>query len=117
MNGPGRYPPKLYIRFANEFAVVLSCGSIVASIIPVIGGKINPPEKSSNHRRVLNNIKSSMNGMGAAQMKHKNARAHVTYSVFGASKPPILVVTLPPTITPATGPVILTIPKAVKASA
>ena len=103
------------MRLANEFAVVFSFGSIVASIIPVNGGNIKPPQKRSSQRSKSKTQKLLMNGIGAAQRRQRMASEQVTTIVFGAEYPPRAVVTLPPTITPTTGPVMLMMPKAVNA--
>ena len=76
---------------------------------------MNPPANISSHNNKLKSQNYLINGIGAAQNAQKNARDNVTYNVFGDSNPPREVVIAPPTITPATGPVILITPNAVNA--
>jgi len=74
---------------------------------------MKPPANMRTQRSMLKSQKLLTNGIGTAHRKHSRANEQVTYKVLGDSNPPSDVVTLPPTITPATGPVILTTPKAI----
>ncbi len=99
---------------ANEFAVVLRLPSIVFNIIPVILGRIAPPKKSKNHNKVATVLKSVKKGIGIEQNR---VNIEINYVILNACfdlNPPRLDVTLPPTISPKIGAVMLIIPKEVK---
>ena len=84
------------------------------SIIPVIDGRMQPPEYKSTHTNTATAIKSFRNGIGEALKMGKIAREHVILSDLRELKPPRQVVTFPPVTTPRTGPVTLINANAVK---
>jgi hypothetical protein len=49
MNGAGKYPQRLLMAVAIEFAVDLRASGTVFSMIPVSDGIINAPTNKSNH--------------------------------------------------------------------
>ena len=72
---------------------------------------MKPPKNRRNQRSVRNRGKLFTKGTGIATPRQNIAVAQVRIRVFLVLYPPNLVMMLPPTTTPSTGPVMVTIPK------
>ncbi len=75
-------------------------------------GSIEAPKNKRNQSKITQAQKLSTYGIGAEHPRQIRQKHYVTIKDFLLLKPPNLVVILPPTIIPKTGPVIETIPYA-----
>lgn len=73
-------------------------------------GSIEAPKNKRNQRRTTQIQKLLTYGSGAEHPRQIRQKHYVTIKDFLLLKPPSLVVILPPTMIPKTGPVIETIP-------
>ena len=66
IDGAGKYPNRLQQRLAREFAVDLCYQLTEFIIIPVTGGKQNPPANKRNQSKTRNTGNEFRNGIGNA---------------------------------------------------
>jgi hypothetical protein len=83
-------------------------------MMPVMQGRTEPPKKRSSQSKIRKIQKLSKNAIGVAARRHRNETIFVILRANFELYPPTYAVTFPPTTTPRTGPVMLTMAKEMK---
>jgi hypothetical protein len=86
-------------------AVDFYCEGTELIIIPVTGGRQNPPQNKTIHSNATKAANYSRKGIGIAHNAATILTKHCTFYAFFVLYPPNFEVIIPPTTTPPTGAV------------